>query len=810
MDCKRRTFLLGGAGAATLLVVGWAAWRTDDRLATPASLKSMRDDIPLNGWVLINANDDVTVVMSQSEMGQGVHTGAAMLLADELDADWSRVRIAMSPLDTIYKNRESLADGLPFRPDDTGPVAQGTKALARFGARFVDAMATGGSTSIIELWRPMREAGAAARMMLRSAAARQWDVPADECETKAGRVLHRSSGRSATYGELVHLAAGEPRPTRIELKDPKTFTLIGKRVNRIEARAKTDGSARFGIDALPDGLLYASITMCPTLGGKAVGFDQSGVASMNGVTGIFNIDPYNGGTGGVAVIAENPFIALRTLCQLSISWDHGPAAHVSTGDVRATLLRALDGDAGGHVFYATGDADAALSRTTPVVVEYEAPYLAHGALEPMNCTAQVDDDSATIWVGTQLPMVARKAVANALGLDDERVYVNQQLIGGAFGRRLEVDFIAQAAAIARHAKGRPVQTIWSRPQDMAHDFYRPACVARFSGAVDAGGTLVAWKCVSASQSISEQAVPRTFGLPSAAVKLIPDATTTEGAFDQAYECGNVRVQHNTVTLPVPVGYWRSVGHSHQAFFVESFIDEMAALARKDPVQFRLDMLQKPEHARHARVLKTLVKLSGWRAPATWRDAAGTQFARGVAMHESFGSIVAQVAEIRKVEGGSGSGVGFDFGHGVRFAVARIFCVIDCGLAVNPNLVEQQMEGGIIFGLSAALQQAITIEQGQVGQHYFDEFPLVDMQTCPEIVTCVIESGTEPRGVGEAGTPPVAPAVANALFALTGTRRRTLPLVTPPTPQTGEDRWCQSVSTGKPLTSSPPLTPRCSG
>ncbi|RQR43037.1 xanthine dehydrogenase family protein molybdopterin-binding subunit [Burkholderia sp. Bp9140] len=792
---KRRTFVLGSAGAAGMLVVGWAWWRPDDRLDIPAQLETSRVDVPLNGWVMISSANDVTIVMSKSEMGQGIHTGAAMLLAEELDADWSRVRIVMSALDTIYKDRESLAGGLPFRPDDDSLVARSAAALARHGARYLGSMVTGGSTSMIDLWGPMREAGATARVMLCGAAAKLWHVSVAECETKAGVVRHRS-GRSATYGELVRLARDVPRPTHVDLKDPKTFTLVGKRLGRIEAHAKLDGSARYGIDVLPDQLLYASVTMCPTLGGKALDFDKSRVASLQGVTGIFRIEPYHGGTGGVAVIADNPFIAMRTLCQLSITWDHGPAAGVNTEDVRTALTRALDGDAGRHVFYAAGDADAALGRAKPLVAQYEVPYLAHGPLEPMNCTVRVEDDAATIWCGTQVPMMARKAVAALLDLDEDKVVVNQQLIGGAFGRRLEVDFITQAAAIARHAKGRPVQTIWSRPQDMTHDFYRPACVARYSGAIDASGRLVAWKGMSASQSISAQAMPRTFGMPSLAAKWLPDVTTAEGAFDLPYECENMLVQHNTVTLPVPVGYWRSVGHSHQAFFVESFIDEMAVLARKDPIQFRLDMLKQPAHQRHAAVLRALVALSGWRSPLAWRDPTGARRARGVAMHASFGSVVAQVAELRQ--------------EGDGFRVTRVVCVIDCGLAVNPNLVEQQMESGIIFGLSAALEQAITIENGQVAQHYFDSYPLVNMETCPEIVTQVVAGGTEPHGVGEAGTPPIAAAVANALYALTGVRHRTLPLIKPGPPDQGDDRWCQSVSTGKPLASIPIPPPRCSG
>ncbi|RKU05278.1 acylaldehyde oxidase [Burkholderia sp. Nafp2/4-1b] len=792
---KRRTFVLGGAGAAGMLVVGWAWFRRDDRLAIPAQLESSRVDVPLNGWVMISSSNDVTIVMSKAEMGQGIHTGAAMLLAEELDADWSRVRVVMSPLDAIYKDRESLADGLPFRPDDDSLLARGAAALVRHGARYLGSMVTGGSTSMIDLWGPMRQAGATARAMLRSAAAKDWHVPVAECETKAGMVLHRS-GRTATYGELVALAKDEPRPTHVDLKDPKAFALVGKRLGRVEAHSKLDGSARYGIDVLPDKLLYASVTMCPTLGGTALDFDKSTVASLKGVTGIFRIEPYHGGTGGVAVIADNPFIAMRTLCQLSVTWDHGPAAGVNSADIRTALTRALDGDAGRHVFYAAGDADAVLSHAQPIVAQYEVPYLAHAPLEPMNCTVLVEDGSATIWCGTQIPMVARKSVSALLDLDEDKVIVNQQLIGGAFGRRLEVDFIAQAAAIALHAKGRPVQTIWSRPQDMTHDFYRPACVARYSGALDASGRLVAWKGMSASQSISAQAMPRTFGMPSVAAKWVPDATSAEGAFDLPYECENTLVQHNTVALPIPVGYWRSVGHSHQAFFVESFVDEMAVLARKDPIQFRLDMLTQPAHRRHAAVLRALVALSGWRSPLAWRDSRGARRARGVAMHDSFGSVVAQVAEVLQ--------------EGDGFRVTRVVCVVDCGLAVNPNLVEQQMESGIVFGLSAALEQAITIENGQVAQHYFDSYPLVNMETCPEIVTHIVAGGTEPHGVGEAGTPPIAAAVANALYALTGVRHRTLPFARPSPPRQGDDRWCQSVSTGKPLTSMPIPTHRCSG
>ena len=780
------------------LVVGWAVVRPDDRLMTSTPLDSMAPE-PLNGWVMIDEDNHVTIVMSKAEMGQGVHTGAAMLLAEELDADWDQVRVVMSPIDKIYGNRENFAHGLPFRPDDHGLKARTVEGAVRVASHYIAPMLTGGSTSIVDLWLPMREAGASARAMLCSAAARQWNVPVARCEANAGRVTH-PSGFSATFGELVHVAKNEPRPTHVELKDPARFSIIGQRLTRIEAPSKLDGTARFGIDALPSNLLYASVTMCPTLGGKvrtgANAINRTGVRRMKGVHGIATVEPYNGGTGGVAVIAENPYIAMRTLCQLKIEWDHGPAANFSSSNIFAALNKALKDDINGHVFYSKGNAEDKLKNGHLAEMRYEVPYLAHGTLEPVNCTVQVDKDSATVWVSTQIPMVAQKEVAALLNLPTDQVTVHQQFIGGGFGRRLDVDFITQAAAIAREVPGRPVQTIWSRPQDMTHDFYRPACVSRFKGALDANGKLIAWMNVSASQSIQKAALPRAFRFPSLVASWLTDATTTEGAFDQPYECENIQVKHNTVDLPIPVGYWRSVGHSHQAFFVESFLDEMATAAHKDPIEFRLEMLQQQDHRRHANVLRSLADLSSWSSPLKWRDKTGAECARGMAMHESFGSIVAQVAELRK--------------HGDCFRVTRVFCVVDCGFAVNPNLVEQQMESGIIFGLSAALQQAITIKNGQVEQRYFSDYPLVDMETCPEICTRVLQSGYEPQGVGEAGTPPIAPAVANALFALTGCRHRTLPLIAPCRQPEGEDQWCQSVSTGQFLPSKPTPTPPCSG
>ncbi|WP_354677638.1 xanthine dehydrogenase family protein molybdopterin-binding subunit [Cupriavidus plantarum] len=806
---NRRSFVLGGTGAVAL-AIGWAVWHPDRRLTGKATAsRPARGDIPLNGWVMIDADDNVTVVMCKAEMGQGIHTGAAMILADELGADWSRVRVTQAPIDSLYINREILPASLPFRPDDDGLVARTLRRTVRRAAPLAGSMATGGSTSIADLWTPMREAGACARAMLCAAAAKRWKVPADQCDTRDGKVFD-TSGRSLTFGDLALAARDEAPPRYPALRPASRFTLIGKPVNRLtrEAQSKLNGCARFGIDVQFDDMLYASVTMNPSLGGTLKRFDRSAVKHTEGVQGFYPVDGYNGGTAGIAVIASNPFIAMRALSELPVEWHPGPAAHLDTAAIRGALFEALGGDNSdsnddGHTFYQTGFPDAALKQLKTVrEMTYEVPYLAHGALEPVNCTVQVDRDTAHVWVSTQVPMDARRGVADVLGVGERDVHIHEQLLGGSFGRRLEVDFITQAAVIARHATPRPVQTIWSRAQDTTHDFYRPACVARFTGGLNARGELVAWRSASASQSIAAQVLPRAFGQPEWLARAMPDASMAEGAFDQPYECGNVSVRHHRVDLPFPVGYWRSVGHSHQAFFVESFLDEMAAAAGRDPLDFRLGMLTQGNHARHAAVLRAVAARSGWRAPHRWRNG-GDEFARGLALHESFGSVVAQVAEIRRERRGQQEG----------FTVTRVFCAVDCGRAINPNLVAQQMESGIVYGLSAALGQTITVREGMVQQRYYTDYPMVCMATCPDIVVDVLASEAPPRGVGESGTPPIAPAVANALFALTGKRHRALPLLTPPQPAEGEDKWntwCRSISTGNPPSSTPKPPLPCFG
>ncbi|SMG60769.1 xanthine dehydrogenase family protein molybdopterin-binding subunit [Paraburkholderia susongensis] len=750
----RRTFLLGGASAVGALLVGWSVLPPRQRLTTSTPLPAQGSQIALNGWVKIAADNSVTIMMCKAEMGQGIHTGLAMLLAEELDADWSQVRVDEAPIDRIYNSVQSIVDDLPFRPDDDSLVKRGAVWITRKAVGEFGTMMTGGSSSINDLWTPMREAGASARAMLIGAAAGQWHVASGECRVEKGYVLH-ASGHKASFGELSSMAAQQPLPRKVALKQPADFRLIGQPVRRIEAASKINGTARFGIDVLPTGLLYASVVMCPTLGGTVAHFDDTPARKTPGFIKAFAVAPYAGGTGGVAVIADNPYRAMSAVTAIAVDWQEDAAAKVSSAEIERRLVDALD-DTGAHVYFHRGNVDSAMSRAARTIdAMYHVPYLAHGAVEPLNCTVQVADGAATVWASTQVPGLARQHVAKALGIDAELVDMQLQLLGGAFGRRLELDFIVQAAAIAREAEGRPVQTIWSRAQDFTHDFYRPACAARLQAGFDEHGKLVAWQARSAGQAIVPESLARYYGVPRIPI----DKTTCEGAFDQPYEWPAARVSHKIVELPVPVGFWRSVGHSHQAFFTESFTDEAAVTAGQDPVAFRAMLLAR--HPRHLAVLKRVEALSGWGRPLA-HAADGAPCARGVALHEAFGSVVAQVAEV-------------SIGPNRQIRVHRVVCVIDCGLPVNPNLIRQQMEGGIVFGLSSALQNEITIVNGQVQQKNFVDFPVVRMNVCPVIETDIMPSQLHPQGVGEPAVPPIAPAVANAVFALTGQRLRTLPL-----------------------------------
>lgn len=753
---SRRAFVLGTLGAAGAVVVGWSLLPPRQRLHTATPLPTANGQVALNGWVKIADDDSVTVMMARSEMGQGVFTGLAMLLADELDADWSRVRVEAAPVDKIYNNLAIGTDGLAFHPDDDGTAKKLAGWLAAKAMREFGVMVTGGSSSIKDLWLPMRQAGASARALLIAAAAQEWQLPASECRTAEGRVLH-PSGRSASFGALAARAATLPLQGDAPLKEPKHFRLIGKPLARIDNAGKIDGSARFGIDVVLPGMLYASARMCPTRGGRVARFDAGAAQQLPGVKKVLKLEALNGCSEAVAVIADTPFRALQALKQLSVEWDHGAAAGFSTEQAFEQMAKALDHDEG-HAYHEHGDVKAALQGAARTLsAEYRAPYLAHAQMEPNSCTVQFKDGTATVWAPTQVPGVARNAVAKVLGIEAEKVELRVQYLGGGFGRRLDVDFVAQAAAVARAADGAPVQTFWTREQDMKNDFYRPACLSRFKAGFDAQGRLVAWHNSSAGQAITPQIMRRAFDLPVGG----PDKTTSEGAFDQPYEFAHARIGHASIELPVPVGFWRAVGHSHQAFFKEGFMDEVAAAAGQDAVAFRAALLQQPRHARHLAVLKLAAQKAGWGGPLP-AAPDGARQARGVALHQSFGSIVAQVAEV-------------SLGADKSVRVHRVVCAIDCGFALNPQLIAQQMESAIVYGLSAALHGEITFDKGQVQQSNFHDQPVLRIDQCPRIETHIVPSAEHPEGVGEPGLPPIAPAVANALFALTGQRLRALPL-----------------------------------
>lgn len=750
----RRKFLLTAATAAGALVVGWSALPPRQRLETATPLPARAGETPLNGWLKISTDGSVVVMMSKSEMGQGVHTSLAMLAADELDADWARVTVAMSPIDDIYNNVASIVDGLPFHPDDHGLVKRFAGWMTAKAMREIGVMMTGGSSSLKDLWMPMREAGASARAMLVATAAQRWGVPPGEIQVSSGRLSH-VSGQSAGFGELVADAAAQPLPRSVRLKSPAQFNLIGRSVSRIDCASKVDGSARFGADARPKGLLHASVVMCPVLGGTVASMDGTAASKLGGVKKIVQVPGLNGGTAGVAAIADSPWRAKQAAEAIAVTWNEGPMASVNSADLIERFSKTLD-TAKGFAFHSNGDIDQALERAAKTVsAEYRAPYLAHATMEPANCTVQVKDGEATVWVSTQVPDIARSAVAKVLGIKADRVDVQVLLLGGGFGRRLDVDFIAQAAAIAQHADGVPVKTWWTREQDMTHDFYRPATVSRFKGGLDAQGRVVAWHNVSAGQALIPPVVERLFGLPAAG----PDKTTCEGAFDQAYEWPASRIAHEAVDAGVPIGFWRSVGHSHHAFFKECFLDEMAAAAGKDPLEFRLALLER--HPRHRAVLQRAAELAKWREPLA-AAPDGAKQGRGIAMHESFGSIVAEVVE---------ASVSKD----KQIRVHRVICVIDCGFAVNPSGVRQQLEGAVAFGLSAALYGEIVIERGRVKQSNFHDQPALRMNEMPVVEVDIMVSAAHPEGVGEPGTPPLAPALANALFTVTGQRLRSLPL-----------------------------------
>lgn len=753
--------LLLGAGVTGALVVGWGVLPPRSRQGRPDNPPAAEGPVGLNGWIKVNPDGTLQLAMNRSEMGQGVHTALAMLVAEELDISLAKIKLVQAVPDKIYGNVAMFVGSLPIHPHDsepgreTGGVKAGRWVVSKV-ARELGISVTGGSSSVADAWDVLRLAAASARAQLLGAASLQWKLAREELEIHNGVVSHPGTKQSAHFGELARMAAATPVGS-VVVKDPKNWRLIGTAAPRTDLAAKIDGSARFGIDTRESGQLYAVIRHSPMLGGSPGRVDSEAAMKLPGVERVIRLGPYAGSTAGVAVVGRTTWHAKQGAQALDIEWRAPPAGAADSKQIAQRLeatAREAAASHGGFAFYKAGDvqaASAAAARRIEAV--YQAPYLAHVAMEPINCTARVKGGIVDVWAPTQVPDMARAEAARVAGVDKSAVNLHVTFLGGGFGRRLEVDYVGQAVRIALETNGRPVQLLWPREEDTMHDFYRPAGAAVMQASIDAQGAVSGLSITSAGDMITPRWIER--GLPALAGPIdLPDKTASEGLFDLPYAIANQRIAHVATRSGVPVGFWRSVGHSHNAFFCEGFIDELAFELKQDPVAFRLSLLS--EMPRHAAVLKLAAAKAGWSQPLP----AGR--ARGVALHESFGSIVAEVAEVSLVEG--------------KPRVHRVVCAADIGTVVNPGIVAQQMESAVIFGLSAALHGRIDIEGGVVKQNNFPNHPVLKLADTPRIETHLIASSNPPGGVGEPGTPPIAPAVANALFVLTGKRVRALPLV----------------------------------
>jgi isoquinoline 1-oxidoreductase subunit beta len=766
---KRRTLILSALGATSALIVGWGSMPARSRLGGKELMLPKEGDVALNGWIKIAADGTVVLAMPRSEMGQGIHTALAMLVAEELDVPLSAMRLEQAGSDTIYGNVSMLVASLPFHPTETEGEHRAVKVKAAEWvvgklARELGVNVTGGSSSVADAWEPLRLAAATARGSLLGAASLQWKLPVDELNVKDGVILH-VSGKSAPYKTFAKFAALTP-PGDVKLKARADWKLIGKNAQRTDIPSKVDGTAQFGMDVrLPD-MVFASVRMCPMLGGGTGVIQSNAALAMPGVERLVLLPPYAGSTAGFAVVGKTSWHARQGAQAVDATWQQRPQGGLDSAVIQSKLLAAVnDPERAGFAFYTRGDAQADLTAATSEAVKsadkstgkrviestYTAPYLAHATMEPMNCTAQVKAGKVTIWVPTQVPQFARMTAANVAGVALDDVTIHVTLLGGGFGRRLESDFVAQAVRVAMDCGGRPVQLVWPREEDMSHDFYRPMHVAKLSAVMDAKGEVSALLIKSGGDAISPRVMARVgFAAPIDT----PDKTTNEGLFDLPYGIANQHMAHVATRMDVPIGFWRSVGHSHNAFFSESFIDELAVSAKRDPVEFRRQLLKKAP--RHLAVLDLAA------SKANWGSVLPAGRARGVALHESFGTIVAQVAEVSLLDGIP--------------RVHKVVCTVDCGTVVNPDTVKQQMQSSVVFALSAALYGKIDIQAGVVQQSNFPNYPVVKLAQSPVVEVYLIPSQRPPTGVGEPGVPPLAPAVANALFVLTQKRSLSLPLV----------------------------------
>jgi isoquinoline 1-oxidoreductase beta subunit len=661
-----------------------------------------------NVWVRIGADDSATITLSMLEMGQGVMTSMPMLVAEELDLDWSKVQTVWAPADPRYGN-----------------------------PNFGGAQLTAGSNSVRGMWKLLREAGAGARSMLITAAAQTWNVPENTCSTDKGEVIHAASNRRLRYGALVDKAAALPVPKTVVLKSPKDFKLAGKSLPRLDVPEKVNGKAGFGLDVQRPGMLIARIVRCPVFGGKVESFNADKAKAEPGVRNVVKI------SSGIAVVADNYWAASKGAQALEVKWNEGPLATLNSADISKKYAALAEQP--GKFARNDGDAPAALkSNTKSFERVFELPFLAHATMEPMNCTADVRANSCDVWVPTQGQTASHEAAIAASGLPGTAVNIHTTYLGGGFGRRGEADFVTDAVETSK-AVGKPVKVVWTREDDMQHDFYRPVTYLRMWGALDAAGNPVAFM-----QRIVQQSLLRRVGqLPPDGV----DRISVDGSATLPYSIPNVRVEYTETDPGVPYGFWRSVGCSVQGFVVEAFIDEMAKTAGKDPYQFRRSLLS--QQPRHRAVLDLVAEKSGWSTPVP--SGRG----RGIAMMEAFGSILAQVAEVSVTNG--------------AVKVHKVWCAVDCGWVINPDTVKAQMEGGTIYGLTAALKGEITIQNGRVTQRHFNDYPVIRHNEAPEVEVHLVSSTETPGGIGEPSTAIAAGALVNAIAAVTGKRIYKLPI-----------------------------------
>jgi isoquinoline 1-oxidoreductase subunit beta len=706
---SRRVFLQAGAAAGGGLLLSLSLPFPNHNAEAAAA-----DGFTPNAIIRIGSDGQIVLTMPYVEMGQGTYTAIPMLIAEELEVDLKQVRLEhAAPNEKLYGN----------------PLLGGIQA-------------TGNSNAVRASWQPLRQAGAVARTMLISAAAKRWNVDATSCRAQSGEVLHPPTGRRATYGELAADAARMPVPESVALKRPEDFKLIGTPAKRLDTPAKVNGTTVYGIDVRPPGVKIATLAQSPVFGGRVKRVDDAAAKAVKGVRQIVRLDD------AVAVVADHMGAAKKGLAALVIEWDAGPHAKLTTDAIASELEQATLKS--GAVAQNIGDVDKAMaSAVTSVEATYQVPFLAHATMEPMNCTVHVRKDACEVWVGSQAIARVQAAAAKTAGLPLDKVVVHNHLIGGGFGRRLEADGAVRAVQIAQHVDG-PVKVVWTREEDIQHDMYRPYWFDRMSAGLDEKGKPVAWNHRYAGSSVLARWAPPFFkdGL---------DPDTTEGAIDLTYALPNMHVEYVQVEPPgIPTAFWRSVGPSHNVFVVESFMDELAAAAKQDPVAYRLALLDKTPRAKA--VLELAAEKAGWGQPLPERVG------RGASLQFVFATYMAQVAEVEVGKDGT-----------VR--VRRVICAVDCGTVVNPDTVRAQIQSAIIFGITAALHGKITLKDGRVEQTNFDTYQMLRMNEAPAIEVHIVRSFESPGGMGEAGTSAIVPAVANAIFAATGKRLRKMPVDT---------------------------------